>query len=174
MVNRNNKYEIDWAMIIIALVALAIGIVVYIYDRPASHIYFVPELLSHYQQGTRLFGFVGYHIPEFVHVFAFSLLTAAIFGRHKKDAMFICLFWLFIDALFEIAQYQKIANSVVPYIPDWFNEIPLLENTKNYFLYGRFDVLDLIAIATGAAIAYFMILFMYTRHNSRSYSCSQN
>jgi hypothetical protein len=43
-------------------------------------------------------------------------------------------------------------------IPDWFAEIPFLENTENYFLQGTFDFVDLAAIAFGSIAAYFVLL----------------
>jgi len=42
--------------------------------------------------------------------------------------------------------------------PDWFTGIPFLENTKDYFLQGTFDFIDLAAIAFGTLIAYFALL----------------
>jgi len=43
-------------------------------------------------------------------------------------------------------------------IPDWSTGIPFWENTKDYFRRGTFDMFDLIAIASGTAIAYFVSL----------------
>jgi len=43
-------------------------------------------------------------------------------------------------------------------VPDWFSTIPFLENTKNYFQYGTFDFIDLLAITIGALTAYFVLI----------------
>ena len=43
-------------------------------------------------------------------------------------------------------------------IPDWLAGIPFLENTENYLLEGTFDILDVVAIAFGTAIAYLVLL----------------
>jgi hypothetical protein len=47
-------------------------------------------------------------------------------------------------------------------IPDWFEGIPFLENTRNYFQRGTFDMVDLVAIAVGTAAAYFVITLTTT------------
>ena len=43
-------------------------------------------------------------------------------------------------------------------VPGWFNGIPFLENTVNYFLRGTFDPTDLVSIAGGTVAAYLTIL----------------
>jgi hypothetical protein len=53
---------------------------------------------------------------------------------------------------------QKFNDLALKIIPDWFTGIPFLENTKNYFLKGTFDFIDLGAIALGTVIAYFVLL----------------
>lgn len=164
MARENFRRELDWNLIAIALIALSIGIALYLIDRPASHIYFIPaSLVHHHRDGGLLFGTFGYYLPTFVHVFAFCLLTAGIIGKNRKYALFICLFWLFIDGIFEIAQYPAIARLIADYIPAWFDGIPFLENTKNYFLQGRFDVWDMASIITGAVLAYLLILLFNTK-----------
>jgi len=45
-------------------------------------------------------------------------------------------------------------------IPDWFEGIPFLENTRNYFQRGTFDMADLVAIAVGTAAAYVIIILI--------------
>ena len=43
-------------------------------------------------------------------------------------------------------------------IPDWFQGVPFLENSKNYFQRGAFDIFDIVAIAVGTVMAYFVLL----------------
>jgi len=43
-------------------------------------------------------------------------------------------------------------------MPSWFEGIPLLENTANYFILGSFDVMDLAAIAAGSLVAYLTMM----------------
>jgi hypothetical protein len=53
---------------------------------------------------------------------------------------------------------QKFNKLPLKIIPDWFEGIPFLENTKNYFQKGTFDMVDLVAIAFGTLIAYLVLL----------------
>ena len=70
--------------------------------------------------------------------------------------MAVCLFWFTVNVIFELG--QKFDSWVVQSIPDWFSEIFILDTTKNYFLHGHFDYLDLLSIALGALVAYIFLL----------------
>lgn len=169
--SRNNKFnhskwKINWRLIVIGLAALALGAVLYIYDRPASHIYFVPNFLSQYKGEPVLFGFIGYYMPTFLHVFSFCLISIGILGSEQGMESGICLFWLLVDGAFEIAQHHYIADEIIHHIPDWFKFIPILENTKNYFINGRFDPADLTAILLGTITAYIFIYIMNRKNQN--------
>jgi hypothetical protein len=69
----------------------------------------------------------------------------------------ICLAWFTLDCLFEVAQIDSSARWIAQHIPDWFSGVPFLENTASYFLFGTFDVLDLLSIAAGTVAAYVTI-----------------
>jgi len=64
--------------------------------------------------------------------------------------------WFVVDSAFELC--QKYNSLPLRIIPDWFEGIPFLENTKNYFQKGTFDMVDLAAIAFSAAISFFVML----------------
>lgn len=155
---KNNQWITSRLQIAIGLLALVLGVILYLYDRPSSQIYFVPASFSLYHGKTALFGNIGYHLPTFLHTFAFCLLTAGLLAREIRHAFLICLFWLVIDGALEIAQQPSIARIVIDYIPDWFNNIPVLENTASYFYQGRYDPTDLAAIVIGSVSAYLVII----------------
>lgn len=150
----NNKQRLP---ILLGLLSLCLGIILYLYDRNPEYIYFVPDSLSQNQGKPVIFGLVGYHLPAFFHVFAFSCISAGIIARERNGIILICLFWLLTDGLFEIAQHKAIATQLVLYIPNWFHNVPVLENTSHYLLQGRFDPFDLLAIVIGAICAYFVL-----------------
>jgi len=75
---------------------------------------------------------------------------------HRKYYPVVCLFWLFIDIVFELG--QKFKNLSIRIIPDWFECVPFLENSRNFFLYGNFDIFDLTAVIAGAVTAYLFLL----------------
>jgi hypothetical protein len=84
-------------------------------------------------------------------------------GSGRQAAAAVCFLWFFVDAAFEIGQHQDIANIIVPHIPAWFKGIPFLENTADYFVQGRFDPADLLAILFGAIAAYLLILVLHKK-----------
>ncbi len=150
--------SINKKQIIIGLVSLLIGSMVYLIDRPPDQTYFVyknPLSLTFYNSIPKLFGIIGNSLPAFLHVFSFILITAGFFCCRKAGYVIICLTWFCIDCGFELG--QKYDHTTVQMIPDWFEGIPFLENTRTYFLHGAFDIIDLAAIAFGSLTAYFVI-----------------
>jgi hypothetical protein len=59
-------------------VALALGICVYLFDRSASEIYFVPDWWSAADGVAGSFGAIGLYLPTFTPVYAFILITAVV------------------------------------------------------------------------------------------------
>ena len=159
---------INLRYILIGTFLLTIGALIYLIDRPPSQTYFIfslPFQLSFYDVTPSLFGTIGNFLPHFLHVTAFILITAGLIDCGKKGYLAICLFWLMIDAGFELGQkYSTIAASIVP---DWFDGIFLLKNTKSYFLHGTYCHLDMTAIIAGCVSAY---MFLAYTHNDRGAS----
>ena len=136
--------------------ALTMGLLVYVLDRPMNSNYFLAQLqISLYNHDSH-FGFIGYHLPTFIHTFSFCLITAGILGCQKQCYSIIAVCWFLFDILFELL--QKYDTTIVTLIPDWFETIPVLENTKNYFINGTFDIFDVLSIAIGAIFAVLTLL----------------
>ena len=155
---------INKLQVLIGIIALLIGTLVYLFDRPPDQIYFIYSSdinISLYKIFPNLFGLIGNSFPSFVHVFSFILITAALISCHKRGYIIICLSWALVDCSFELG--QKFKSLFLKIIPSWFAGIPFLENTKNYFVYGTFDCNDLIATAIGSIIAYFILLITMER-----------
>ena len=93
-------------------------------------------------------------LPTFLHIYAFILLTALVWGIKRKTVLFSGLLWLLIEVLFELGQSPLVAPSVTARIPDWFSEISVLENLGAYFTRGTFDPLDLVAALAGCLSAW--------------------
>ena len=150
---------INMRQILIGLTVLLVGTLVYLIDRSPDQTYFVEKSfvnISLHNILPNLFGFVGGSLPSFIHVFSFILITAGLLHWQKKGCIFICSCWFIVDCTFELGQKFKLWSSKI--IPDWFNGILFLENTKIYFIRGTFDYFDLAAIALGAIAAYFVLL----------------
>ncbi len=154
---------INLRYILIGIFLLSIGASIYIIDRPPGQTYLIfslPFQLSFYDVTPSLFGPIGNFLPHFLHVSAFILITAGLLNCGKKGYLAISLFWLIIDAGFELG--QKYSIHVASVVPDWFDGIFLLENTKNYFLHGTYCHFDMAAIITGSVLAY---MFLIHTHN---------
>ncbi len=151
---------------LIGIVCLITGTLVYLVDRPPGSAYFLSQLnidthLIHNPQG--FFGVIGNSLPAFAHVLSFILLTASLMHFNRINYLVICILWLVIDGAFELGQkFDTFASGLVP---EWFNGIPVLETTKNYFIYGTFDVFDMAGFFIGAIIGY--ILLMVTGKQGR-------
>ena len=144
-------------LLVVALGALCVGVLVYVLDRQAEFVYFLPGWLSLHNQAVSVFGGIGDYLPTFIHVYAFILLTVVVAIPAISKLIPVCLAWFTLDTLFEIAQLNPIAQWIGSHTPGWFNGIPFLENTADYFLMGTFDTLDLLSIAIGTLAAYLTV-----------------
>lgn len=158
-------YEKNWnnginiIQISIGLISLFIGGIGYIIARSPNQTYFISKYFSNinlFDSIPSALRIIGNNLPEFIHPFSFILLTAGVISlKNKRSYLFICLGWFLVECIFEFG--QKFNQIPLKLIPDWFEGIPFLENTKNYFLYGTFDIYDLIAIFLGSVVAYFVL-----------------
>ena len=158
---------INISPILIGITVLLIGTSIYMTDRPPDQTYFVYKSfvnISLHNTIPNLFGFIGNSLPSFVHVFSFILITAGLLHCQKRGCLIICSCWFLIDFIFELGQKFKLLFSTM--VPDWFSGILFLENIKNYFFSGTFDLNDLIAIFLGVIFAYFVLLFTNKRRDS--------
>jgi PKD repeat protein len=145
---------------LLAAAALVVGVLVYLLDRSPGSAYFLPASFSLADGRTRWFGDVGGYLPDFLHVYALSLLTAAVLGATPRAALAAALSWWTIDSLFELGQHPLISLHISATVPAWFDGIPFLENTAAYFTRGTFDQWDLVAIALGALAAYGILVLI--------------
>ncbi len=146
--------------VVLAAILLMIGLLVYLLDRPADHIYFVPDWWRAADNSGQVFGSIGENLPSFVHVVVFILISSVLLAPWHFRIASICLLWFGIDSLFELAQHDAIAIQIADMVPDWFQDVIFLENTPNYFLAGTFDPFDLISIALGSVGAYLMLRYI--------------
>lgn len=152
--------------LVMAIVAMVLGIVVYLLDRQVESVYFMSDWMAIGDGQSSAFGFLGQHIPTFVHVYTFILLTMALVvpeERYRQYLIPVCLGWFSVDSLFEIAQLDFIAQRIAGWVPGWFANIPFLENTASYFINSTFDVLDLLSIGLGTLAAYATIQIILKR-----------
>lgn len=154
----------DVVRIAIGLIGLLTGAFVYIVSRPPEQIYFVHKLginISLYKLIPNIFGPLSANLPTFFHPFAFILIIAGLLSTEIKGSIIISIAWLITCCVFELA--QKYNSFLLRIIPAWFNKVPILENTGNYFIHGTFDIRDILAIVAGSVAALFILLLTKKR-----------
>lgn len=152
------------ASLAVGIALLLLSTAVYLIDRPPGGL--VPHALSLFERPEAVFGHLGRSLPSFAHVSAFSLFTAVILGRGQRSAVAICLGWFLLEASFELGQHAAAAPVLAGLVRGWFDAIPILSRTPDYFLHGTFDTWDLWATALGALTAYLLIRLAYRREEA--------
>ncbi len=156
---------INLRYILIGIFLLSLGALIYLIDRPPGQTYFIftlPFQLNLYNITPSLFGPIGNFLPHFLHVSAFILLTAGLIDCGKRGYLLICLFWMAVNVGFELG--QRYSDYAVGLVPARFDDVFLLENTRNYFLHGTYCHLDMAAIIIGGISAY---AFLHYTNNRR-------
>jgi hypothetical protein len=117
-------------------------VLAYLTDRAATHAWLIPSEPA--LAGRHLFGPLALWLPSFVHVFAFSLFTAAVLPPQRRLADAACVVWAAVNLLFEIGQHPRLQPllSELPWAP-----------LARYFRQGVFDPGDIAAALLGALAA---------------------
>lgn len=141
--------------IVIGFAALVLGLTFYVIFR--NKIYITTELnITHLNLFKNSSGYILRGFPSFIHVFSFSMITAGLIKYRKYGYILICFAWCLINLTFEIGQkYKELSINI---IPDWLSNIPILDNTKNYFYNGSFDHADIIAIVVGTIMSFLILI----------------
>ena len=135
----------------IGLVALAVGLLVYLTDRDASKAALIPTIA--WLAGSHVFGALGGWLPSFVHTFAFSLFTAAALPERSVPRYGACLAWFAVNAAFEVGQHPQISVRLAEALQDGLGGSPFSQPLASYFVYGTFDYGDIVAALLGALAA---------------------
>jgi hypothetical protein len=136
----------------LAIAAFAVGLAVYLFDRPPGSASLLP---SAWQSGhTGLFGGIGAWLPSLVHAFTFSLLTALVLPRSTTSAALACAAWACIDTLAECAQTPALAEPLAAALTRTFGDGPVAAPLGRYFTQGSYDPADIVAGLAGAALAF--------------------
>ena len=115
-----------------------------------------------------------HQLPTFTHLIAFSLFTAALLDGGRRNAALVCLFWLFIAIIFEVAQHPIVSGWLVPSVPQWFDKLWLLDNTRGFLVNGTFDPLDIVAAVLAALLTYLIINFTQAQRIILNINASQH
>ncbi|MFH1155842.1 MAG: hypothetical protein V1793_18690 [Pseudomonadota bacterium] len=159
---------VNRVQILAGCLALLLGTLIYLSDRPPGATYFVNRYLYMFSIHDRfpdLFGWADRSLASFLHVFSFILITGGIATASRQGHILVAAAWMAVDAGFEIGQYFDAA--AVKLVPDWFGQYPVLDAVKSYFRQGSFDPLDLVAIFAGAVAGYGVMRMTRRKTNER-------
>jgi hypothetical protein len=154
-----NNRRAEYAQLSAALGIFSLGVLVYLFDRSAADIYFIPEWWRFADGTPALFGSLGHSLPSFAHTYCFILLSSVLLTPWRIAPATICVGWCAVEGLCELAQIDPVANKILAVLPAWFADWPILENIPTYFLRGRFDPMDLAVVVIGGVAAYLTIIF---------------
>lgn len=137
-----------------AAAALAVGLLVYLGDRPADTAWLLPH-------AGALHGHVGLGgaaswLPSAVHAFAFALLSALVLPPRRPLYTMACAGWVLVDVLFELGQHPAAAAPLSRWLQAHL-PLDLAQPLARYFLAGTFDRADLGAALLGGAAAWLLL-----------------
>jgi hypothetical protein len=141
----------------VGLLLILVGSLVYVTARPPAS---VPRLLSApsiFFETLPAPSYFVYSLPTLAHTAAFILFTTAVLNCRLQCAAVVCAVWLLVEVLFEIGQHPALSTPFAALVPNWLERVPGFHDTRNYFVRGRYDPLDLSAAALGAVLAFSII-----------------
>lgn len=139
--------------LVAALVCLLVGALIYVLARPTPA-WFLPVALHTPQEVGNNWQFLVGSAPTFLHVVAFSLLTAIVQGGGRMTAALSCVGWTSVNLLFELGQHPLASQVLTRHIPIGLDQFWLLDRVRPFFERGSFDPNDLCAALLGGAFAY--------------------
>jgi hypothetical protein len=138
-------------LVAIGSLVLAVGLLVYMTDRDATHAVLFPTIAA--LDTGPMFGVLGPWLPSLVHTFAFSLFTAAALPLRSMWRYGACAAWCAVNVAFEMGQHPKVNAPLAEALQGSFGPTLLTRPLANYFLRGTFDGGDIVAAIVGAIAA---------------------
>ncbi len=136
-----------------ALLALCVGISVYIADRDWATALFLAPFAALQGEQADFFGVLGNVLPAFCHAYAFALLLILALGRSRRARLTGACAWFSVATILEVLQAEWFAT-VFDRSAALTTAAPALNSLNNYLLNGHFDYGDLVATGLGCALAY--------------------
>lgn len=132
-------------LVVAGIAALATGGLVYVADRPVGWFAACQGPFSAID-----FGSVGGWLPDALHPFGMTLITAAVCGGSRKAIRNAAFFWCGVNLFFEAGQgFGDLFAHALHSMGD--GGLPHL--LAAYFANGTFDPMDILAILAGSAMA---------------------
>jgi hypothetical protein len=141
------------ALSISAVLALAAGTSVYLFDRDWGSALFLAPFIDLQGGHSGLFGALGGNLPSLFHAYAFALLLIMLLGRTPYARHVGASLWFSIAAGLECLQAARIEALIGGYAAP-HTGATILGNIQAYITNGHFDPGDLLAAGLGCVAAY--------------------
>jgi hypothetical protein len=149
----------NWIYFHIAFISLIAGYLVYFFVRPHTPIFAIPNSLQSWRTSIDWLIPVTGSLPDFLHTYAFILLTYLVLGTgSKKHLYFSILLWWVLETVFEMMQWQPLSNLLLQQTAAL--DFSSLSWFEGFLQHGTYDPLDLFAIAMASVVAYFTVNFI--------------
>lgn len=152
---------------VLALAALAIGLLVYVFERDPRRVMLLGSFFASPPAHGSSAGPLAGWLPAFVHVYAFILLSAAVTRPWRTRAAWLSLAWWLTESAFECLQHPILARPVAEWWGANLGSIPGADIVLGYLRRGTFDLGDLAAIALGALAAYLTLVLSESTRERR-------
>jgi len=142
------------ALLLLAGLALLLGLLVYLADRRAAGALLLPRFAA--LGSGPIFGVIAQWLPSFIHPFAFSLLSAAAMRQPlaaPRTFYGACAFWWAVNLAFELAQHPRFSAPLADALQSGLGQGAVTAAISRYLLHGRFDWGDIAALSAGALAA---------------------
>ena len=136
-----------------AILALAAGTSVYLFDRDWTSALFLAPFADKQVGNVGLFGALGSNLPSFLHAYAFALLLILLLGRTSHARQLGASLWFAIAATLECLQATQIA-ALLDGSALLRTDTTILGSIQVYIANGHFDPGDLFAAGLGCVAAY--------------------
>jgi len=149
----------------LSLVALALGVLVYVAHRAAS--FSVPtESIPLFQPMVGFLAMLGRSLLPLVHVLVFSVRSAVFLGNGRYAALTFSAMWFLLKSAFELGRQSVITSPLMEFIPSWLEKIPVLDRTAGYFHHATFGLLDIVFITAGVIAVCLVIGYVRIRRTN--------
>jgi hypothetical protein len=146
---RASPHEPRWRRSLsLAVVALVAGYALYAVARPFTHSLVLFHVAMPLPALPRPWSWLLGSAPSFLHTLAFCVLLALAVGGDRQRRLLACLVWFAVEIVAEVAQHPAVGLWARTVVPELARSLPVRS-----LLAGTFDVADLVAVASGAALA---------------------
>lgn len=150
IMNKDQKI-INLTQLRIGVLVLLLGSLVYLFDRSASGLPFLPNYFSALPALPPNLSEFGLVFPAFAHTLGFALITTAILVLQRMAACVAVLLWPLINIAFELGQHPMVAPWIVQPLSLQAEDNIFIDTLRCFFQGGTFDVYDMAAIMIAAS-----------------------